>query len=174
MSNDSTKPPPPANLESLPPKKYDPTDRSVPYDVTGVPAFFKCTRLCGAACCQYITVRVTPSDHFDDEIRWWLAHQGVELFYDGEDWLLTVSTKCTNLKPDNTCGIYETRFDTCREYKVKNCEYDSRDVVHQIHLRTTADFDAWAAKRDAKAADEKAKKAARKRASKKKKAAAKR
>ena len=81
-----------------------------------------------------------PDDHLDDEMRWWLAHEGVEMYYDGEDWLLSVATRCRNLKADNTCGIYETRFDTCRDYDASWCDYDTRHIDHTVHLRSTADY----------------------------------
>ncbi len=68
--------------------------------------FETCTQDCGGRCCRYLTVEVSqPRSRADwDEMRWWLAHEGVMVSKDDEGWLLHIQTPCTNLRADNACG----------------------------------------------------------------------
>ena len=41
-----------------------------------------------------------------------------------DDWFVLVHTVCEHLRPDNRCGIYETRPKICRDYTTDQCEYE--------------------------------------------------
>ena len=100
-----------------------------------------CTLECGARCCRYVTTAIqAPRVTVDwDEIRWWLAHDGVMVTKDEDGWMLHVQTRCRHLLPDNRCGIYETRMMACEEYDAANCEFTG-EVDYQVHLRTEEDL----------------------------------
>ena len=100
-----------------------------------------CTQHCGGACCRYITVAVpAPRGENDwDEVRWWLAHEGMMVTKDEDGWMLHVESRCRHLQPDNRCGIYEHRMTTCEEYDPQACDYPG-PVEYTVTLRTEADL----------------------------------
>jgi Fe-S-cluster containining protein len=67
-----------------------------------------------------------------EEIRWFLTHEDVNVFVDDGDWYLLVQRTCKYLRPDNMCGIYETRPYICREYSTDKCEYDEHYLYEKI------------------------------------------
>ncbi|HIF34481.1 MAG: YkgJ family cysteine cluster protein [Pirellulaceae bacterium] len=81
---------------------------------------------CSAKCCKYFALPIDePDEPTDfDYIRWYLLHDRASVFVEDDDWYLLVHTDCKHLKPDNMCGIYETRPQICREYLTDNCEYE--------------------------------------------------
>jgi FKBP-type peptidyl-prolyl cis-trans isomerase (trigger factor)/Fe-S-cluster containining protein len=86
----------------------------------------KCS-FCGPSkCCQYITQKISaPRSKQDfDHLLWQVSHEKVEIFKDSDGWHLLVDTTCTHLQADGGCGIYENRPSVCRDYSVKNCEFD--------------------------------------------------
>jgi Fe-S-cluster containining protein len=105
--------------------------------------------LCPALCCKYFAIEIdrpiTPQDH--DEVRWYLMHDKVGVWALDGDWYLEVRTVCRNLRPDNSCAIYETRPQICREYGVLDkegpCEYFSQDVPYDLLFETVEKFEEW-------------------------------
>jgi uncharacterized protein len=100
-----------------------------------------CTKLCGGRCCRYVTVSVpAPRSEPDwDEVRWWLAHQGVMVTRDPEGWMLHVMTPCTNLKPDSSCGVYPDHMLACQEHDATDCEYTG-EVPFDVKLESETDL----------------------------------
>jgi len=75
-------------------------------------------------CCSYITVVIDSPRSKDqrDSYGWYLSHRNVEIYIDHDnDWNLLFKTPCNNLLPGGICGIYEKRFDICREYEADSC-----------------------------------------------------
>ncbi len=110
--------------------------------------FTICTEDCRGACCRYITVEVpAPRARADwDEMRWWLAHEGVQVTHDEDGWLLHVPTRCTNLRADNACGIYPHHMGTCKEYDAATCEFTG-PVEYDVNLRSELDLARYLEKR---------------------------
>lgn len=103
--------------------------------------FTICTRDCRGRCCRYVTVPIdTPLGHDDwDEMRWWLAHEGVTVSKDEDGWMLQVATRCKNLRPDNACAIYPHHMDTCKEYDAETCEFTG-PIDQDFELRSEVDL----------------------------------
>jgi len=110
--------------------------------------FAICTQDCGGRCCRYITVSFsTPRAQMDwDEMRWWLAHEGVMLSKDEDGWLLHIQTPCGNLRADSACGVYPHHMGTCKDYDGAECEFtgpldydlvfkSEMDLAHYIERR---------------------------------------
>lgn len=103
--------------------------------------FTICTQDCRGRCCRYITVEVpAPLGRADwDEMRWWLAHDGVMVTQDEDGWLLHMPTRCSNLREDNACGIYPHHMGTCKEYDGATCEFTG-ELEYDLELRTELDL----------------------------------
>ena len=86
----------------------------------------KCDLCVQSTCCTYITHQVdTPRTMEDfDYFLWQVSHDDVALFKDEDGWFLSVNTRCTHLKPNGMCGIYEVRPQICREHSNESCEFD--------------------------------------------------
>ena len=121
------------------------TPRARPATKAPAPAkpdqFTVCTKLCGGKCCRYVTVGVpAPRSEADwDEVRWWLAHQGVMVTQDPEGWMLHVETRCGHLRPDNACQVYPDRMFACEEHDPTDCEYTG-EVPFDVLLKTELDL----------------------------------
>jgi len=90
---------------------------------------------CTGKCCRYIALEAPrpPKNWKDfDEMRWFVAHEGVGVFVDDGDWYVMFQAKCRHLADDNRCNIYETRPQICREYTTKGCEYDDFYLYEKI------------------------------------------
>lgn len=108
--------------------------------------------LCTASCCRYFALEIDkPKTKRDfDHIRWYLMHEGVVVWAQDGDWYLEVRTTCRHLQQDNTCGIYETRPQICRDYGLPGedpCEYFTQDLEYDIFFSNDADLEAWLAKK---------------------------
>jgi uncharacterized protein len=125
-----------------------PARRRPPRPAAKPDQFTVCTKLCGARCCRYITVTVpAPRSEDDwDEVRWWLAHEGVMVTHDEDGWMLHVRTPCTNLRPDNACGVYPDHMLACQEYDPSDCEYTG-EVPFDVLLEREADLADYLEKR---------------------------
>ena len=88
---------------------------------------------CTAKCCRYYALPIdTPTTWKEfDFVRWFLLHRGATVFTDEGTWYLLVHSECQHLRPDNLCGIYETRPRICRDYTTANCEYEDSWVYDQ-------------------------------------------
>jgi len=119
------------------------------FDPTAGPPCHDCT----ARCCKYFALEIdpprTPQDH--DFIRWYLLHQHVVVWMQEKDWFLEVRTPCRHLQSDNSCGIYHTRPQICRDYgwpeKDKPaedpCEYFTGEGGYDLFFDSAEAFDAW-------------------------------
>lgn len=104
--------------------------------------------LCNASCCRYFALQLdTPEDPQDyDHIRWYLMHEGVAVWVDDGDWYLEIRTPCRHLQPDNTCGIYLTRPQICRDYGLPGddpCEFFTKDLEYDLYFPDDSAFDRW-------------------------------
>lgn len=81
---------------------------------------------CTGKCCRYFSLPIKTPQGWDDydEFRWYLAHDKTLIYVHKGTWYLLVKTKCKYLTPRNTCGIYLTRPEVCRDYTTADCEYD--------------------------------------------------
>lgn len=93
---------------------------------------------CQAQCCRYFALPIdAPEDMGDfDDIRWYLLHEGVSVFVDEGDWYIQINSRCTALRDDHLCGIYEDRPKICRKYKSKDCEFAEPEGEHELLLET--------------------------------------
>jgi len=103
-----------------------------------------CARECGAKCCRYITVHIDPPrlKVDQDEIRWFLYHEGTMVLREDRQWLLQVDVRCKYLTLDNLCSIYDRRPDVCRGYDMTACDYCGDDSDRLV-FRTAEEFDAF-------------------------------
>lgn len=87
----------------------------------------KCQDCQPALCCTYWGMNMlTPSCPEDyDDFLWYVLHQGVTLFKNGEDWYLKVDARCEQLGKDDLCQIYDRRPRICREYDPQECDKDA-------------------------------------------------
>ena len=100
---------------------------------------------CTAKCCRYFALSIeTPETREDFEyIRWYLLHDRATVFTEGETWYLLVQTTCKHLQPDNRCAIYDTRPNVCREYSIKDCEYED-DWTYERYFETPEQIEEYA------------------------------
>jgi uncharacterized protein len=99
---------------------------------------------CTAKCCRYFALPIDTPETFKDYeyVRWYLLHDRATVFKGDDDWYLLVHTVCEHLEPDNRCGIYETRPPICREYSIKNCEYED-DWTYEFYLETAQQVEEY-------------------------------
>jgi uncharacterized protein len=99
---------------------------------------------CTAKCCRYFALPIETPETFKDfeYVRWYLLHDRASVFKEDEDWYLLVHTVCEHLQADNRCGIYETRPPICREYTIKNCEYED-DWTYEFYLETAEQVEEY-------------------------------
>lgn len=116
--------------------------------------FTVCTQDCRGRCCRYITVGVpTPLGRADwDEMRWWLAHDGVMVTWDEDGWLLHIEARCGNLRHDSACGVYPHHMGTCKEYDAQTCEFTG-PTEYDVELKSELDLARYLAKRKLKRAE---------------------
>ena len=133
---------------------------SVPFEKT------KCGG-CTALCCSYFALEIDAPDEPEDfeNLRWYILHQDVEIFIDGEDWYLQINRKCQWLV-GNQCGNYENRPQICREYSDEECDFDG--VESDTTFKTIEELEAY---RDGWVADYKAREKRKRKAKKRKRKA---
>ena len=79
---------------------------------------------CGK-CCTYVAVGVNAphSIRHATNMLWYLYHQNVSVYRDGEgEWSAVFETRCRNLQSDLLCAVYEHRPEICRGFDNKTCE----------------------------------------------------
>jgi len=84
---------------------------------------------CGL-CCTYVAIDIDAPTCMTDaaQILWYLYHDRVSVYYDGEEgWTLQFDSRCNHLQADNKCAIYESRPPICRTYSEKSCEVNADD-----------------------------------------------
>ena len=102
---------------------------------------------CAGLCCRYIALPIeTPTERQEfEDIRWYLAHEGISVFVEGDDWYINMATRCKYLNKDNMCEIYENRPKICRKYKDDNCDYHSGDYGYDLHFTSLEELDEYLA-----------------------------
>jgi uncharacterized protein len=97
---------------------------------------------CGL-CCSYIAVDIEDPSTLRGatNILWYLYHEGVGVYTDGEEWMVTFDTRCRHLLDDNRCRIYETRPQICREFDETGCEVNADELG--TTFATAPSFLAW-------------------------------
>jgi Fe-S-cluster containining protein len=109
---------------------------------------------CTARCCKYFALEIdapkNPQDH--DFIRWYLMHEHVVVWVQEKEWFLEIRTPCKHLRADNSCGIYHTRPQICRDYGWPDagdpdddapCEYFTGEGGYDLFFDSAEAFDAW-------------------------------
>jgi Fe-S-cluster containining protein len=110
-----------------------PDRESLSTELESIAADSLCSR-CTAKCCQYFALGIdTPTTWEDfDDIRWFLAHEDVSVFVDGEDWYIMVFRRCRHVLPNHACGIYPERMRICREYSTDDCEFHQEATYDRL------------------------------------------
>jgi Fe-S-cluster containining protein len=119
-------------------------------DPNAIPVHPNCGR-CPAICCHYIASEIdAPTKPKDfDILRWYLMHPGVRVFVEDNtnSWFVQFMTRCRFLRPDNRCGIYETRPQICRDLDPTQCEF-ALGPGDRFLFTNLEEFDRWLAERD--------------------------
>lgn len=109
---------------------------------------------CAGLCCRYIALPIdTPEtpDEFED-VRWYLAHEGISVFVEKGEWYIHMATRCKFLNKNNLCDIYQNRPKICRGYRDHNCDFHSGDYGYELHFTSMEELEEYLAeKRTAKA-----------------------
>jgi len=108
---------------------------------------------CEGTCCRYVALPIeTPETKREfDDVRWYLAHKGVEVFVEKGDWYIHFASTCRHLHPsDHTCDIYEKRPRICRDYRTGKCDMSEGDYDHEFHFTSDAQFEEYIRTRFAK------------------------
>lgn len=100
---------------------------------------------CAGLCCRYTALPIeTPQTKDDyDDIRWYLAHEGISVFVEQGDWYINIAARCKFLDRDNRCAIYERRPKICRRYADENCDFHSGDYGYELHFTSLEEFDDY-------------------------------
>jgi Fe-S-cluster containining protein len=104
---------------------------------------------CDAQCCRHIVLEIDEptSKHDFENIRWYLCHQGTQVYKEDGKWYLQIHTRCRYLGQDRLCGNYENRPAICRSYQTDNCEKSESEFEYEVHLKSDADLEAYLASR---------------------------
>lgn len=107
---------------------------------------------CVGLCCRYLALPIdTPKTKGDfDDVRWYLAHEGISVFVEEGDWYINIANRCKYLTKDNRCDIYEDRPRLCRGYKEDTCDYHSGDYGYELHFTSIEELDEYLEKRKEK------------------------
>ncbi len=105
-----------------------------------------CTK-CPGLCCRYIALPIeTPTTKKDfDDVRWYLAHEGITVFVEEGEWYLNIAARCKFLRQDNLCDIYEERPKICRRYSEENCDFHGGDYGYEKYFSCMEDLDEYLA-----------------------------
>lgn len=100
---------------------------------------------CAGLCCRYLALPIeTPTTRGDfEDIRWYLAHEGISIFVEDDEWYINISTRCRFLGPDHRCDIYEVRPKICRRYQDDHCDYHSGDYGYDKHFTTLEQLESY-------------------------------
>ena len=93
---------------------------------------------CGAKCCKFISIGLDefPADLDPDPERYFNLHEGVRVVETRGGREIVIASRCSALREDDTCSIYEDRPDLCRNFTEKTagrycvprgCIYDPHD-----------------------------------------------
>ncbi len=100
---------------------------------------------CAGLCCRYLALPIeTPTDKDDfDDIRWYLAHEGISIFVEKGDWYINIANRCKHLTRENLCDIYDTRPKICRGYHHETCDYHSGDYGYELFFTSTEELNEY-------------------------------
>ena len=134
----------PCEMATNPANEATATRRLKPHREDLAPGEVLCS-YCTAKCCRYFALPIdTPTTWKEFEyLRWFLLHDRATVFTDKDVWYLLVHTTCRHLRPDNLCGIYETRPQICRDYTTAKCEYED-DWVYDHYWETPEQVEEYA------------------------------
>ncbi|MET0389958.1 MAG: YkgJ family cysteine cluster protein [Polyangiales bacterium] len=92
---------------------------------------------CGL-CCTYVAIETDGPDTVKQatQLLWYVYHEGVSLYANGDDWMVQFDSTCVHLQPDYRCGIYHTRPHICREFSERDCEINTGDDGHTFYNGT--------------------------------------
>mgnify|MGYP006292718161 CR=1 FL=1 len=100
---------------------------------------------CGG-CCNHIAIQLdTPEDKEDfSNILWYILHENVNIFIgDDDNWYVEFITPCSELQPDNSCGVYHNRPLICREYDPDECVKHGDGEPEKFKFRNKEDLFAY-------------------------------
>jgi len=105
---------------------------------------------CDGKCCRHIALEIDkPEDSEDfDSIRWYLCHQGVQVFVEEGKWFLQVYARCRYLDRNFRCTNYANRPDVCSSYDTDDCEGTRLDFDDELHFKSDADLEAYLARKE--------------------------
>jgi len=100
---------------------------------------------CDAKCCKYFAFQIDAPKckHDFENIRWYLAHEGVSVFIEKRRWHLEIASKCRYLMKDNRCRVYDKRPLVCREHSITECERLPGGFAHDRVFRNMEEFDEY-------------------------------
>ncbi len=100
---------------------------------------------CPGLCCKYIALPIeTPETKSDyDDVRWYLAHEGISVFVEKDQWYINMATRCKYLNRKNLCDIYEHRPRICRSYTDKSCDFHGGDYGYELYFSSTEELDEY-------------------------------
>ena len=100
---------------------------------------------CAGLCCRYLALPIeTPGSKKEfDDIRWYLAHEGISVFVEEKTWYLSVANRCRFLSRENRCAIYEQRPRICGGYKNASCDYSTGEYNYELHFTSVEQYEDW-------------------------------
>lgn len=77
-------------------------------------------KLCGSACCQFLTLEVNPIYAEQPDLVHWISLHGIELYEREKRVLARISIPCSALTTDGRCRLYGTdeRPRVCADFPV--------------------------------------------------------
>lgn len=81
-----------------------------------------------AKCCTYVAVGINAPTRprYASDILWYLYHHSVSVHRDEDgEWSVVFETRCSHLRGDLLCGIYEERPHICRSFDDTSCEVNA-------------------------------------------------
>ena len=92
-----------------------------------------------------------------DIIRWYLMHPGTRVYCEDNtgSWFVQFMSRCENLRPDNLCGIYDTRPQICRDLEPTKCEF-ALGAGDRFLFTKVAEFESWMVERERRRAERRA------------------
>lgn len=119
---------------------------------------------CRQKCCGYVQMPWDePTDEEDiQELRWMVAHKGVAVNIEDDEWSLEFNTPCDKLGKDGLCTVYEKRPQICQEYAadmIKDGLCAGFADIHEDYeqyFETLEEFDAYIPELRKKMAEEEA------------------
>ncbi|HOP28497.1 MAG TPA: YkgJ family cysteine cluster protein [Spirochaetota bacterium] len=107
---------------------------------------------CGGKCCGYVAIEIDkPNCKKDyDIIRWYLAHQNVNVFIDHDkNWHVEFRTPCEFQDSDNKCRIYTKRPTICREHGRAEGDCEFYDSPYTEYFSSCKEFESYLTKKGA-------------------------